>query len=85
MNRFFKASINRTPQEMLDELRFADACRLLSEGASLKEVAASTGFADAAHLCHRFRRRFGCTPVQWVCSHPRVMASSELKENEDGS
>lgn len=62
-HRKFVAATSETPAKFLEKLRLDAACQLLSEPrATLKVVAARSGFGTAARLAQVFERRFGLTP-----------------------
>jgi AraC family transcriptional regulator len=70
--RAFKESVGRAPHQHLMLLRLERARRLLdAPGASLSDVALSTGFADQAHFTRFFKRQFGVTPGALVQSRRR--------------
>ncbi len=55
--------VGRPPAVYLQELRMAEACRLLVESQdSIKEIAAKTGFADTFYFSRRFRIEIGISP-----------------------
>ncbi|MFD5827228.1 AraC family transcriptional regulator [Lentzea sp. NPDC060358] len=54
-------------QALLDEVR-ADRAAALLPGASVEQVAAQLGFAEAASFIHAFRRWYGTTPSNYARS-----------------
>jgi AraC-like DNA-binding protein len=61
--RLFKQAHGISPNDFLIDLRVNTAARLLRDpDASVKDVAKSCGFADAAYFCKVFRRAFGVSP-----------------------
>ena len=42
---------------------------LASNNSAIKEIAEHCGYADAAQLMHRFKRRFGLTIGEWRKTH----------------
>ncbi|MEM7354142.1 MAG: AraC family transcriptional regulator [Acidobacteriota bacterium] len=60
--RVFKQATGTTPFAYLMRRRVERARRLIARGRPLADVAYSTGFADQAHLCRRFRQIVGMTP-----------------------
>lgn len=69
-SRAFKASTGMAPYQWQLDRRVRRAQLLMLETASsLEEIAASTGFADAAHLNRIFRQFTGTTPATWRNSH----------------
>jgi AraC family transcriptional regulator len=64
--RAFKRSFGQTPHSYLVGRRLAQATRLmLASDTSISDIAAACGFSDQAHLCNRFRRRYGKSPAAW--------------------
>ena len=65
-SRAFKASTGLSPYRwQLDERIRRAQVLLLDTAASLEQVAEATGFADAVHFGHTFRRQVGVTPAAW--------------------
>lgn len=60
--RSFRSEVGMPPYAWLAQYRVARARVLLERGCGLAETAASTGFADQAHLTRWFRRVVGVTP-----------------------
>ncbi len=59
----FRRRTGKTPAAFLHQLRLSEAGKLLKVGdASVKEVAAKTGFRDPAQFAKAFRRQFGISP-----------------------
>ncbi len=64
--RAFKATVGMAPHDWLIGQRMARARTLLAESRlSVLEVAHRTGFQSQSHFGLVFRRRTGCTPLQW--------------------
>ena len=63
--RLFRAVTGASPMEHLRQVRIRHAGVLLRSGLPLADVAARTGFCDAAHLARVFRRISGDTPGAW--------------------
>ncbi|MBV8805561.1 MAG: helix-turn-helix transcriptional regulator [Sinobacteraceae bacterium] len=62
----FRAAVGITPKHYYRIQRFNEAARYLaSTGMTLADVAASTGYADQAHLTREFRKLAGVTPTQY--------------------
>jgi AraC-like DNA-binding protein len=69
-SRAFKASTGVAPCRWQLEKRIRRAQNLLLDtGASLEEIAAATGFADAVHMGRTFRKIVGTSPAAWRKSH----------------
>ena len=63
--RHFRASAGCTPYEYVMRRRVERASQMLSAGhRAIKDVAASCGFADQAHLTRVLRMRLGTTPLR---------------------
>lgn len=63
--RLFRSVTGASPMEYLRQVRIRHAGVLLRSGLPLADVAARTGFCDAAHLARVFRRVSGGTPGAW--------------------
>ena len=69
-SRSFKRAFGETPHAYVVRRRLEKACYLmLTNSASLSQIALSTGFSDQAHLCRLFRRAFGQSPNNWRRQH----------------
>lgn len=65
-NRAFKASTGLAPYQWQLQARIQRAqALLLSQNASLDDIAEATGFADAVHFSRMFRKLTGATPSSW--------------------
>jgi len=65
LTRLFDERLQGTPMAFYRRLRLEQAQRLLQQsGLAIAEVAAATGFVDAAHFTRSYRARFGTTPSQ---------------------
>lgn len=65
-SRAFKASTGMAPYQWQLDARIRRAqTQLLGTEASLDEVAAATGFADAVHFGRTFRKLTGAAPAAW--------------------
>jgi len=60
--RAFRAQTGLPPHAYLNQLRVRQARALLDQGVGPAEVAATTGFADQAHLTRHFKRVVGVPP-----------------------
>ncbi len=60
--RAFRAQTGLPPHAYLNQLRVREARGLLDAGLAPADVAASTGFADQAHLTRHFKRVIGVPP-----------------------
>lgn len=68
-HRKFTAAVGRTPAAFVEALRLERARTLLTDGASLKRVAAEAGFGSAERLTRAFTRVFGVAPSTWRAVH----------------
>jgi AraC-like DNA-binding protein len=60
--RAFRRETGLPPHAYVNQLRVRQARALLDQGVAPSEVAASTGFADQAHLTRHFKRVVGVPP-----------------------
>ncbi|MEM7449287.1 MAG: AraC family transcriptional regulator ligand-binding domain-containing protein [Myxococcota bacterium] len=65
------AADGTTFQEILDEVRREEACKLLAGGATAESVAKEVGFADSAGFRRAFRRWTGMSPRAYRSAHRR--------------
>jgi len=63
--RLFRSVTGASPMEYLRQVRVRHAGLHLRSGLDLADVAARTGFYDAAHLTRVFRQISGDTPWAW--------------------
>ena len=63
--RIFQAAVGLPPHAYLNQIRIERAKELLSQGGSIAQIAAATGFSDQSHLSKRFKRIVGVTPGQY--------------------
>lgn len=69
----FKAELGVTPMEFVRTVRLEEAARLLvATNEKLAGVAEATGFADAFHLSHAFKARFGVSPRDYRTNAART-------------
>ena len=75
--RAFTKATGLTPHEYLCNLRVEKARKLLSDGISIAETAAETGFFDQSHLHRHFRRILGITPGKYraILSNKKTVAT----------
>ena len=65
LTRIYREQMNTTPARRLERLRVERGYELLATGVlSVKEIAASCGFAGPAQFSRAFQRVIGCTPSQ---------------------
>ena len=64
--RVFKKETGVTPHQYLLHYRLLSAVQLLQfSDLQVKEIAAAVGFSSASRFIEHFRRRYGCTPLQY--------------------
>ena len=68
-HRKFTEATGETPARLLETMRLDRARALLGTAASLKEIAAHTGYATPGQLSKAFVRRFGSTPALFRAMH----------------
>jgi AraC-like DNA-binding protein len=64
--RTFRRDVGLSPHAYLTQIRVEAAKKLLSEGASIVDVASDTGFTDQSHFTRHFKRITGVTPGQYL-------------------
>jgi AraC-like DNA-binding protein len=67
--RCFRETTGMAPHQYQKLLRLQAGRRLLEAGDSVRDTAARTGFADAAHFARAFRTWLGVSPSQWASAH----------------
>ena len=65
MQRKLKALVGCTPSEYLRTYRLRRSLLLLSEGASVRKVAQTTGFSSQSYFASCFKAQFGDTPTEY--------------------
>jgi AraC family transcriptional regulator len=66
----FRAHRGTTVGEFVRQLRLEWAANvMLSEGASIADIALRAGFCDQSHFSRAFRRHFYATPAAWRREH----------------
>jgi AraC-like DNA-binding protein len=71
--RAFRAETGLPPHAYLNQVRVRQARALLASGMAPAQVAATTGFADQAHLTRHFKRVVGVPPGAY--QRERLLAS----------
>jgi AraC-like DNA-binding protein len=66
LERRFDQQLRTTPKAWIIGERMAAAPDLLARRFSNKEVAARLGYGHESSFCRDFKRRFGCTPREFV-------------------
>ena len=63
LRRLFHESLQMSPKQMFDQIRFQRAMKLLSDtDTKLSTIAASCGFEDQSAFSRAFKNRFKCSP-----------------------
>jgi AraC family transcriptional regulator len=80
--RKFKSTFGESPHAYVVRRRLEKACHLMmTNSASLSEIALSVGFSDQAHLSRLFRRAFGQSPNSWRREY-EVPSADHLAESQ---
>jgi AraC-like DNA-binding protein len=80
LRRLFYYHLRISPERWLLEERLQAGRRLLTLCASVKEVAYTLGFNQSNQFSRDFRRRFGCTPLEFMRFAAESSASSRPSE-----
>jgi AraC-like DNA-binding protein len=75
--REFAGQVGISPHAFVVQVRLRAAVAALKSGIAPAEIAASSGFADQAHLCRAFKRTLGVTPAAYA----RAAASGTIRKN----
>ncbi|MFZ4484657.1 MAG: helix-turn-helix domain-containing protein [Chthoniobacterales bacterium] len=82
LHRHFRRLAGMSPKQYANELRRAQAEKLLSEGRmSIKEIAAQLGYHSASHFSLAFKRAEGVSPQIWR-TRPGTTASADGRSIE---
>lgn len=75
--RLFHEQYAMSPKDYIEQVRFEKACHLLAmTSLSVKEVAQRCHYDNAEYFSRRFRRKFNCTPRQWLDGYRRRSESA---------
>ncbi len=67
LRRYFLSRFGKTPQPWMDDLRLAEALKLLrTSDLSVKQIAASLGYEYAGNFARQFGCRYGCSPSRYA-------------------
>ena len=66
LQRLFRASLGRTPQDWLNEQRILAAQHSLRAGDSVKKVSFDLGFKQSSHFCRQFKCYCKLTPTEFT-------------------
>jgi len=67
--RVFKAFTGRSPRQFVTSLRISKAKQLLSQGMTIKEVAALVGYEDLFYFMRMFKKTTGVSPGRFAASN----------------
>jgi AraC-like DNA-binding protein len=84
LQRLMKRQFEETPSRWLHSLRCQLARNLVSKGYSTKAAAAEMGFSSESHMCHQFKRFFGCPP-QSFAPIPEALLKCDGARSSSGS
>jgi len=65
LTRTFQQYTGRTPLQFITRKKIIDACGLLQEENSIKDVSDSLGYSSPAHFTRTFKRVMGKTPYKF--------------------
>lgn len=69
LQRRFKAALDRTFKDYLNEYRLEKACESLLAGEKIADIAFECGFNDPSYFSLRFKHHFGLSPSKFVENH----------------
>ena len=76
LRHLFKRSTGYSPQAYWNMLKIERSCALLARSeASVRDIAASVGFASASGFQRAFKRRTGLSPVEYRAARMKALAS----------
>jgi AraC-like DNA-binding protein len=86
LERYFMGRFRQAPQAWLNQIRSTEAARLLNSGAPIKQIAYDLGFADVSHFHHAFKRRYRCTPIEFIsCDNSRAVQIIDVSAAVDSA
>lgn len=65
LERHFIKTLNITPSEYIKKKRLANAIKLLSNGSTVTEASAQSGFSDYSNFIALFKNTYGITPLKY--------------------
>ena len=71
LQRLCEQHFQKTPTELIRELRCRMAMELILKGYSSKEVAGMLKFASPTHFCHEFKKVYSRSPKEQALQIPR--------------
>jgi len=66
LQRDFKRTLGRSPQDWLNEQRIVTARQLLQAGFTIKQVSIDLGYKQSSHFCRQFKTFSRMTPSQYA-------------------
>jgi AraC-like DNA-binding protein len=82
LERFFKLHFGKSPRAWAVELQCRRARELIERGYSNKAVVIELNFADESHLCHAFKKLYGCPPQTFAPLYGRSVAQNQECRSE---
>jgi transcriptional regulator GlxA family with amidase domain len=79
LERLFRQKFQQSPSNWKNNLRLEKAADLLMKGFVAKEICVELDFTSVTNFGHQFRRRFGCSPVEYMrrqISRPELRSAS---------
>ena len=77
LERFFMSRFGKSPRSWMLELRCRRARDLIEQGYSNKAVAIELNFANESHLCHAFKKVYGCPPQSFAPLYGQPVAQTQ--------
>lgn len=84
LHRLFRSHTGITPAVYIKTVRLRESCRLLEEGLSVSQVAASVGIPDTSYFIKLFRDATGMTPHKWARERQRADTPQDKSSSDNG-
>jgi AraC-like DNA-binding protein len=78
LERFFRQTFGKSPQDWMNELRQEKAKHLMESGCFVKEAAAQLGYKQPAHFSREFKRYHGIPPTAAMAAVPSSPAINTM-------
>ena len=78
LERFFMVNFGKSPRVWALELQCRRARELIEQGYSNKAVVIELNFADESHLCHVFKKVYGCPPQTFAPLYGRCVTEYKI-------
>lgn len=78
LTRVFAKEVGMPPHAFQNQVRVAEAKKLIRTGLPLSEVATLTGFADQSHFSRHFKRLLKITPGEYLKNSNNVLYPASL-------